>query len=193
MALHDPGPYFIEILYAAAGVPHTMRRSTKDWVDPADADEPGTFDTWNGGSVAADEMIQDFVELLLPFYAADTEFLGATLFHVPVADGPANPVRQFAFTGAIGTDVSASWAQAVQISINMRTQSFNQMRVVLLDAVSGNDFSKQFAPNVNVAPLVAMLINGDKGWAGADNARPFGFESTTLTLNEKLRRAYHMD
>jgi hypothetical protein len=181
------GPYYVIIRYHSADAPHTMTIPTRNW------NTSGDFDTWAFTTIPATTMIPALVTLMLPFFNSDTQFDNATIFQQLLPTDDPQPVEDIQFSSMVGTNVSASWAQAVEVIIVARTQGFGIAKLDLLDAVSDNDFSPVTTLSGRYAALHAEWIDDNNGWSGRDNTKPSTFLKATINLNQKLRKEYRLD
>lgn len=167
-----------------------MTLPTKNWNAGIGA---GTFDTWAGGVVAADDMIEQLITLMLPFFDHNTTFDNWIIYkQLLPTDSPA-PMRSGNFTGMVGSDAGGSWTAAVELIITMRTSLFGIVKLDFLDAVSQDNFNPILTP---AGPLPALLLEWSldlNGWSGRDNGQPANFMKMTVNLNQKLRKTYRLD
>lgn len=181
------GPAWIQIKYHGALAPHTMTIPTLAWNDGADN---GTFDAWVGGTIDATTMITDLVDFMLPFFNSDTVFDNFQIFTQASDTDPIIPRRSDKFTAKVGTNVSASWAAAVEVIMIARTTLFGIAKLTLLDAVSDNDFTPITSLAGRYLDLMSLWADNTQGWSGRDNGRPLTFLKATKNLNQKLRKEY---
>lgn len=179
-------PSFFKLNYHSNAGPHTMEVPTLQW------NVGGTFDTWNAGTVNDDDMIEEYVNALLPFFGADTEFDNWTIFNVPTVDADPQPVESAGLTGFVGSSATPGWTTAVQLTFSVRTTNFGLFKTVMLDCASGNSFAPSTALGGAAATFFGVISDIDNGFSGRDNGRPNVFIKQTKTLNEKLRRSYHL-
>lgn len=184
------GPYWVQINYHGAIAPHTMTIPTRNWNPGASY---GTFDDWSSGTIAAETMIEALVTTFLPMYNADVTFDNFVIFKQLLPEDEPQPVMSKNMTGKTGTDVSASWAGAVETQIIVRTAAFGLAKLVLLDSVSYNDFNPMLTPSIEVAAVLAEWTADTNGWSGRDNSRPNIFLKATVNINQKLRKEYRLD
>lgn len=152
----------------------------------------GEFATWTAGTTDAPTMIEDFVDLLLPFYPATVEFDNVIVFSQPTpADDPV-PVASLVFTGKIGTQATPGWTKAVQLTMSVRSTNFGVAKYSFLDAASGDTFDPIRVADTPMQNLLDEVGDTSLGWSAQDNGRPNVFIGLTKTLNEKLRKAYRM-
>jgi len=183
------GPYWVQINYHSASAPHTAEIPTKTWSPDGGV---GTFETWAGGAVAADTMIEGLVTLMLPFFNSDVHFDNWIIFKQLLETDRPQPVMNGAFTGMVGTNTGASWAAAVEIIFIARTAAFGLARLTLLDACSENDFNPVTVATTAYVNLFNEWSDSAKGWSGRDNAQPSLFLKATKNLNQKLRKEYRL-
>lgn len=183
-------PASVLINYHSLLAPHTMMIPTKVHNPGAGF---GTFDTWAAGTKDAQDMIEELVTLMLPFFDAGVTFDNWTIFEYPDAVSPGDPVASAAFSGMTGSDTGATWAGAVETMLIARTDGFGIAKLVLLDSISDNDFNPVLIPTTRYTNLIAEWFNTGNGWSGRDNAAPVTFLKATKNLNQKLRKEYHYD
>lgn len=184
------GPCWTRINYHGASAPHTMTLPTKVWSPGVGV---GTFATWGGTPKAADDMIEELVTEMLPFFNSDTVFDNWTVFTQLTPDDPIVPNVSGSFTGMVGTNVGGSWAAAVEMIIIARTDGFGLAKLTLLDACSENDFNPILTPTGDLATLFDEWKSDTNGWSGRDNTPPLNFLKATVNLNQQLRKEYRMD
>jgi hypothetical protein len=191
MTVHSLAPAYVQIMYHSAYAPHVMTIPTKEW-------NPGTpygdFDTWSASSVPGDEMIEDLVTLMLPFFQPTVTFDSFTIFTKEDALAPAIP-RASKVLDLDGTNIGAGEMKATQATWSAKTEAGGNAKIIMLDYYHGGDFDKIDFGGLGVdgSAFTAEWFNTAKGWAGRDNARPYFFQQISITLNEKLRREYHMN
>jgi hypothetical protein len=181
-------PAFVRINYHSDYGPHTMTIPTLEYF-PDDLQ----FGTWSGGRVDGDEMVNDLVDLMVPFFTTTVNFDAYTIYTMASPTAPPLPVF-FSEIDTPGTSISTEWTKAVQVTFSLRTVAFGRGKLVFLDAVSEGNFDKitGFSFSVPVQDLLAELSNVLRGWSGRDGAMYAGSDQITYTLNETLRRQYNM-
>ncbi len=137
--------------------------------------------------------VQAFVNVLKPFFKATTTFQNFTAFVQDDPNGAPHPVYTDVLN-IVGTDAAAGWGKATQRTWTFRTDSFGLFKLVMLDIViSDFDRISTFVPATVTGNLIAY-VTADVSWlAGRDGGRPQTFLQIANTLNEKLRRSYHMN
>lgn len=191
MTVNSLSPAFVQIQYHSAYAPHVMTLPTTNWT--ADADY-GLFETWAGGTKAADDMIEELILLMVPFFPSTVEFDYWTIF--TKADGTApNIPRVGKASGEPGTAVAPGATKATQATWSFKTEGTGLSKIVMLDVNTNNSFEKVTPGELAGAALaLADKWTADtEGWSGRDNTQPSFFLQIAYTINEKLRREYHMD
>lgn len=194
MAPNSLYPAFIRLDYHSAYAPHVMILPTKEWLPTSIGGTLGSYEGWSGIPVDAEDMVNDLVTAMKPFFLASTTFDLATVYTMAAAVAPAIPQATVGLAVA-GTNVDVvSQAKAVQQTLSMRTTGGGHMKMVFLDAPAGSGFDKAFPAGFSAAELalVAQLRNDLNAWSGRDNSQPGPAISVTYTLNEKLRKEYRM-
>lgn len=182
-------PAHFKLFYQVGGIPHVQTVPTNVWSGPSGGHPQGTFKNWVDAEIDADDMIQAWAALLQPFFN-DQANLDQYIIYNQV-DAVAPPLPQ---TGNVidlpGTNVSTSWYQAVQQTFMWRDTEFHKFKVVLLDAPTGNVFSKSssITPATPLADLHDFVTDTAQSISSRFGKRPNTFLSATETLNEKIRR-----
>lgn len=185
-------PAFVRVEYQSANAPHVMIIPTTQWNDPGDGTD-GTFDDHLGGAIAADTMVQALVDELAKFFTSGASFTSYTIY--TLATTLADPQPRFTEQlTQVGVSISTSWQKAVQLTVTARTTLFQLAKLVLLDAASENTWDRITAlpGSGNVFDLWAEWSATTNGWSARGGGRPAAFLQVSKTLNEKLRRQYHM-
>jgi hypothetical protein len=190
----DVGPSFIRLDSVSEFGPHSNFIPTLLWSNDPSTNDHGVFQNWVSGSVDAVDMINALLDVLVPFFDPSTSFNNWTIFSKPDPDSPAVPVQSDALSSVIGTTSLTGWRKATQRTLSWRTEAFNLFKIVMLDTPNTNNFAKVTAlPGSGIYfDLDAVVTDENNGFSGRDNSRPQGFVSSTMTLNEKLRRAYRL-
>ena len=85
--------------------------------------------------------------------------------------------------------------KAVQATFNMKSAGAYPFKMVFLDYPhGGGEFEKQRFGDISAAAQALFLefTRDDRGWSARDNTQIVAFLSVTNTLNEALRKQYHM-
>lgn len=189
-------PAAVKIEYDTPYAPHTMIlpvNTVNVAVPPVLATT--TVDTWAGATVPLGTMVTDLINALKVFYTAATSFRLATLLKINNPPADQTPIPLFSWTlGIPGTSVSTTWAKAVQQTLTFRTSEQGTSKLVMLDALSFNEFERLV--DLTAVPSLQAIVDEwtdpTNGWAGRDSSQPVIFLQATRTLNEALRRAYRM-
>lgn len=185
-------PSFFRIFYHSAFGPHTMTVPTRQMAGPTEGHPGGTVLNWLNESIDVDDMINAFVDSLLPSFGDDTHF-DSYITYFGSADplAPMYPQAQGTLT-QIGTSETPGWTKAVQGTLSFRTADFGLFKVTLLDCASGDSFEKitTLVPDGPLDVISLIVTSADYGFSGRDGAPPATFLQFSLTLNEKLRRSY---
>lgn len=187
-------PAFIRLQYASPYGVHTMTIPMRSWnVDPLNVAPNGLFTDWDGIPRDAFTMIDDFTDLLLPFFLATTTFENFQIFTMTSPTAQAVPVSG-GVLNKVGTNVSTSWFKAVEQIYTFRTTVASLAKLVFLDVPTNNNFDR----NVTVAPaspleaLLTFYRSTDNAFSARVDGRPDVFLQATANINEKLRKEYRM-
>lgn len=183
-------PAFVKINYHSPLGTHVQIIPTLAWTAGADA---GLFATWSGGTTDAQTMIENLINAIALIAPDGNSYDNFVIYSQPTPDDIPRPVAQ-GNLGIAGLDTTPGWWQAVQVTMNFRSSLFGAMKIVVLDAATNNDFSKTTVLPGSGAlfEVFGLLTVNSNGWAARDNGQVTGFVSQTVTLNEKLRRAYKL-
>ena len=193
MAPNSLFPAYVLLQYTTAYSTHFMTLPTLAWNDEVSVGDAGRFDVWAGGSVDADEMVNDLVDLFAPFFLATTSFDLYTIY--TLADAEATPQPRIAKQlTQVGTSTSVYWAKAVETTFMFRTDLFGIRRLVFLDSPVPNSFDKisTFDASPEAIAIRDQFADDGQGWSARDNGKPTILTQITYTLNEKLRKEYGM-
>jgi len=150
-----------------------------------------TYEAWSGATVAGDDMAKVLIDALGDGASDNIVYDGYTIWDVPSLG--ADPLFVFAEAYSVpGTDTAIGWAEAVQRTFTWRTAVGGIAKLVQLDVATGNNFGRY--PTV-IAPYTGILTAFQAigaAWSGRDGTKPTAFKNVTVTLNEQLRRSYHL-
>lgn len=194
MAENSLYPAFVRINYHSPYGVHTMTIPTLGWDYSGGTPLGGIFAAWDASDREAVDMISDFVNLIKPFFLATTTFDNFTIY--TMASAEADPTPVFAGELAIdGTSVETEWAKAVQMTWTFRTSLFGIFKLVFLDVPSASGFDKilSFGASPEAEAVRDYLAADTNGFAGRDGGQVSVLDQISFTLNEKLRREYHMN
>lgn len=193
MAPNSLFPAFVQVGYHSAFGAHNMILPTLSWTNAASPGGAGEFNTWDASTVDADDMINDLIDLFVPFFKADTSFDHYTIY--TLANAEATPLPQAAKQlTQVGTNATTTWSKAVETTFMFRTNLFGLRRLVFLDAPSGGVFDKidSFSTSPEAIAIRDQFADVTQAWSARDNGRPTILTQITYTLNEKLRKEYGM-
>jgi len=93
-----------------------------------------------------------------------------------------------------GTGGGTGWAEAVEQTFIIRTAAFGLFKWIMLDVPTDNFFGKVNPADFSsdFTALMSNLTADTSIYAGRDNSKPNIVKQATITLNEKLRRAYKL-
>jgi hypothetical protein len=187
------GPYYFQLNSHSIYAPHTATVQTGNWTNATSAGGKGQFIDWNGDGQDALAMIEGYVDLLAPFYPTTYIFDNWTIFNQPFDPGPSFPRTSGVLTGKVGTDATPGWDKATQATLWWKTTGFGDMKIALLDFGSNDDFNKAstLTPG-RLTDLNDYITDMAWAFAGRDNNRPATFKSSTVKLNDELRKQYRM-
>jgi hypothetical protein len=194
MAANSLYPSFVKIDYHSVYSVHSMTIPTLQWDDETSVGGKGQFMSHAGTPTDADAMIKDLIDLIKVFFLATTSFDAYTIYVMDTPTSVPLPVAANSL-GVAGTSVETEWAKAVQTTFTIRTALFGVMKLVLLDAPAAAGFDRiaSFDASPEAEAIVDELSDVTNGWAGRDGGRPNTLVQIAYTLNEKLRREYHMN
>jgi len=172
-----------------------MTLPIKQWAGPSTGHDGGTVLNWMDAQADVDDMIQGFVDVLLPFWPNTTTFLSYTVYTYATEDSPARP--QVSLPVVTGAGSGGATIPAAQATFNFKTDLFGTFKLVMLDAKVSSDFgpiSALVSPaNDNEIAVRDYLMADEWGFSGRDNSQIAVLNKITYTLNEKLRAEYRLD
>lgn len=195
MALNSLSPAFVKVNYTSAYGSHVMTLPSVPLVTGVYAPTGYAFDLRGAElPVEVSDAVTDFINVIKPFYPSSTTFVDAIVYSQPASTDIPTPVASFTL-GIVGTDGSAGWTKATQLTISIRADDFTLFKLVLLDADSLDDWNKVSVPSSIVAlGNIVTYVTADASWlASRGGGKPATFLQMSKTLNEKLRRAYGMN
>jgi len=155
---------------------------------------PGTFDTRGGGTMDASVMVNDFVDLIAPFFPSGVHW---DFFQVFLkADATADSVLSLSETlSQVGSNATPGWSKATEAVWSYKTDENSLYKISMLDLGNNNSFDK-----VDFATLAGdalafnnYLVDGVHGWAARGPGQPTSFLQIAYGLNKALRRKYNMN
>lgn len=192
MAHADISPGFIRVDYLSPYAPHVMILPVNTIDVDAGAPEDSTILAWDSGQRDWVDMATDLLTEIADAYATTVNFNRITLFNKPDPDLDA----VFLASEAIdidGTVETPGWYQGTQLTLNAKDGENKIAKLVLLDFASGGLFTKtQTLTGSGLEAIWGEWASNLNGWSSRNGLRPSTFISATRTLNEKLRRNYHL-
>jgi hypothetical protein len=170
-----------------------MTMPTKVWIDNPSPGGTGEFESWSGGGIDADDMVNDLVDLFAPFFKPHVSFDSYAIY--TLADAEATPVPRAAKQlTQVGTQAGTYWDKAVETTFMFRTDLFGIRRLTFLDAMAPSSFDKidTFSTSPEAIAIRDQLADDSQAWSARDNGKPVILSQITYTLNEKLRKEYGM-
>jgi hypothetical protein len=183
-------PGFVTIDYSSLYGPHKMTIPTREPVFTVIGDDP-QYEAWDASTILGSAMVHDLVALLRQILVTSMTVDGFTIYSVPAIGAPAQPIWSEVL-GSAGLATTAGWSKAVQVTMSMRTTAFGAAKAVFLDVPTLNTFETTVSPASEYVDFFDELADPAKAWSGRDNARIAFLKGITITLNEELRRQYHM-
>jgi len=192
MAPNSLSPASIEIRYHSLYAPHVATIPTKEWFPTSITGALGSFTSWLGSPVDAEQMVIDLVTKLKVFVPATTEFDMATVFTQATATAPRIP-RSSVTLAIAGTGASALPTAAWSSTFNFVTTNFGKAKLVLLDAIQPSSWLAPVLPGSFDAATIALdaeFSDGNNAWSGRDDFPPASCTKITYDVNDKLQKAY---
>lgn len=187
-------PAFVKIDYTSRFAPHTMTIPSVPLNNMGVVDTAPNFDLRGAEiDVGVDGAINDFVDVLLPFFLPSTRFNSYTVFSQPgVGDVPV-PVWS-APINKPGTSVKTTLDKAMEQIYTFRADDFGLFKLYLLDvpAEFNQDRETSFAARPAHQALVEYVTALETWIAARSGGRPNVFLQVTEKQNDKLRRSYRM-
>ena len=194
MTVNSLSPAFVKINYTSAYGSHVMTQ-------PSVPVESGVFAPTGWGftlrgaelPIPVDDGVTDFVNIIKALFPSTVTFTDATVYSQPDPSDIPVPVASFAL-GIAGTAAASGWAKATQDTFTFRADDFTLYKLVLLDCVSFDQWDKVTDASVRTQfEDIRDYVTADATWiASRGGGRPNTFLQVSITLNEKLRRAYNM-
>lgn len=189
-------PAYVLLRYHSAYGAHTAVYPTREWLagPVVPGNDLGSYENWAGIPCDGQEMVEDLVDALAAFYPASVIVDSATVYTLATPESPAIPRATHAL-GTAGTETDPGWSKAVQLSWQIRDTAWGLSKIVMLDAVSNNqwDVTSDISGSAESLALVGALTSTSWAWSSRLGNRPATFTKLTKKLNDKLRREYGMD
>lgn len=187
------GPYYLQLNYHSAYAPHSHTIGINTWTNAASTNNKGQIQNWLGVGIDTKDMIDNLLDVLVPYYPATVHYDNWTIFHQPADPGPSYPMIGDTLSGVVGTSATPGWSKATQANFTWKTTAFGDFKIVLLDFDSSDNFEKVtvLVPGINLN-LDQVVTDDSFGWQARDNTKPDSFKSVTVDLNDALRKQYRM-
>jgi hypothetical protein len=193
MPVHELYPAVVKYNYQSPFGLHVMTLPTREWLDTRPSDAFGSYDDWDSNFVDAESFWDTFASEMTVEFTDDIFITSWEIWTYATPGGPA----QFRVSKAIteqGAFVSTNPFKAVQETYNFLDTEGLAVKLTFMDAVA-RDFDKatQYAVLAGgEQDLVDRFTGTDGVFSSRAGNRPATFRSRTTTINEKLRREYHM-
>lgn len=191
MAEGSLAPFFIQINYRSSYGEHVQTIPLIEWT-PGGA--TGDLALQGSGTDVAVDVISGFLGLQAPFFPTTVNFYAWTIFSQPTSSSPAIPVMSAA-CDVDGTNATAANTKAVQATWTLRCDDASLFKIMQMDMNNGNNFGKITISGLSAEALLFLqyLVGDECPFQSRLNGRPLYFRQISYTLNEKLRRQYHMN
>lgn len=191
MAPNSLSPAFVVLNYHSDYGAHKQTLPTKTY-NPG---SPGTFDTWSGSTIDASDMVNDFVDLIAPFFPATVNFDYFEIFTkaTPTSD---SVLRHSEVLSQVGTNATPGWSKATEAVWTFKTTLNGLYKITMLDVGNNNSWDKATFSDLagDSLAFVQYLVNDTThGWSGRDDGDPATFLQISYGLNKALRRKYNMN
>lgn len=189
---HSLKPSYIQFRYHSSLAPHVMTLPTRQWSPTGGLSGFGSFTNWDAGLRDVGDMVDDFVNVLLPKFPGSVVFDDWLLFNFNEDAGFFIPATGDAFTDKEGTDATPGWFYAVQSVFTMFDTEFATAKLSLLDTSSRGNFARRTGATADAQELAifAEYSSTTNAWASRNGARPSVLRSVSLGINDKLKQEY---
>lgn len=187
-------PAYFVLNYHSIYGSHKATIPTLQWYPTNITGNLGSFETWNAGTVDAEEMIQTYADNMMQFYAATASTDSAEIWTKDTPTSPAYPRRQYPIISA-GTDTVGTWQKATQAQWIVRCADFSIAKYVFLDFNSHGswDSLSDISGSPDSITFLNHLTDADQAFSSRKDSQPNGIIKITYKLNDQLRKEYEMD
>lgn len=196
MTVHSPSPAALVIRGHSPYGSHTAYYWTKEWnpVPLVPGNLLGSYTNWLSLPVDGEEMADELVAKLAPFYHATYTIDSAQVVTIDPAD-PIQIPRAIKAYGTPGTEVDAGLDKATQILFMLRDTAYNMAKVMLLDCVISGNFLPLTDISGSAESLALVGVFTSDAWAFTSKAdlKIASFQKVTYKHNDALRKKYDMD
>lgn len=185
-------PSYIQFRYHSSLGVHKMTLPTRQYSPVPGASGFGTFTSWDDNIRDIGDMVDDFVDVLVPKFPTSVVFDDWQVFDFNETAGFFIPVSGDAFTAKVGTDATPGWFYAVESVFTMFDTEFSTAKIVLLDTSSRGNFARRSAATADAEELDIFDTYSDAGnaWSSRNGARPSILRSVSLGINDELKKQY---
>ncbi len=194
MAVHSLFPAFVRIYYESQFAPHTMTIPTREWIDPSNPADEGSYENWDTTTQEADTMINSLVDLLEPLAPDDVVWTRAEIY--TLADEDADPVlKRIIPLTQVGSNAAVAQAEATQHTYTIYDTAGEIFKFVYFDfQVSAWDKISSLAGlSAAQISLVGELTSDANAWSSRAGNQPIAFSQLARKLNDHLRKKYNMN
>ncbi len=188
-------PCSLVLNYRTAQAPHNMTIPLNEWQFPSSGHPAGTNLAWDSTQRDTSDLVTDLVVLLKPFWPSTTSFTSFIINTYASPTAPARPQVTLALTGGAGT--GSATIPAAQATFNFKTTDFTAFKLVMLDARVSSTFQplEDFVVGTNDDEIALRdyIVLDSNPFRGRKETQPIQLIRVTYTLNEKLRKSYHLD
>jgi hypothetical protein len=155
----------------------------------------GTNLDWTDAQSDTDVFMQEFADLLQPFFDDDCVFSDYTIYTYSDVNAPARPVASASLAGFVGT--ADATIPATQANWMFKTSEFGTFKLSLLDT----KVSAAFGPLLTMTSptyddeiaLRDFILDDTSIFQGRDNKQVVSWKKISYSLNDKLRQEYKLD
>lgn len=186
----SPASIIIDV-HSAYGA-HKMTLPTKEWLPTDISGHLGSYVSWLGGPVDAEEMVTALCNVLKVFVPATWSFDSAQAYTQLTPTSPNIPRKRVAL-GIVGTSISTNPSAAVSTTFNYITTDNGKGKIVLLDSPLGSGWLAPILPadfDANILALDAEFSDANNAWSGRDDFPPADITKVTFDVNDKLQKMY---
>lgn len=196
MTVHLPGPTTFVVRSHSVYGNHMATFLCREWnpVPLVPGNLLGSFTSWLSLPVDGEEMADELVEKLAPFYPT-SYFIDSVQVVTYDPDDPIAIPRAIKNYGTPGTDVTAAWSKATMQTYIMRDSAYNMAKIVLLDTVNANawDALTDISGSAEATALVGVFTSDAWAFQSRAGLKITTFQKITYKLSDELRKRYGMD
>lgn len=196
MTVHLPSPTKLVVRSHSVYGNHTAGFYAREWnpVPLVPGNLLGSFTNWLSLPVDGEEMADELVEKLTPFYPT-------SYFIDSVQIVTYDPDTQIAIPRAIkayatpGTETDVGWSKATMQNYILRDSEYNMAKIVLLDVVNTNQWNPvtDISGSAEATALVGVFTSDAWAFSSKADLKITTFQKITYKLSDELRKRYDMD